>query len=172
LSPGAAVGADRSKHRAGNLWKEQAMSSSRNDEVARILEALASLPGGHDVDVLARRFSRCDPSGAWKPYGEWHWSVQLTGPAPEGPAIPEDADDIVLTFCGMPPARQRHSEISSRLTMLMSCGCLDRHWEFRADFGGPPHGETQCDGAAAEGGTGGGYRLTIFQNLAGGMGQD
>jgi hypothetical protein len=148
-------------HRAMGLHKEQAMSSSRIDEVTRILEALAAIPGGRELAVLARRFSRCDPSGAWTSYGEWHWSMELTGPPPAGPPIPEDADDIVLTLRGAPPARQAPSEISGRLSMLMSRD-LDDHWEFRADFNDA--GDRRDDAT--------GYRLTVFQNFAGGMGRD
>jgi hypothetical protein len=124
------------------------------DEVTRVLEALAEIPGGRDVEVLARRFPRRDPAGGWAPYEEWRWALALSGLPPHGPPIPDDAEDIVVTLHGAAAGPQQPPSLNGRFGALIGSELLD-HWEVR----------TEAQVATGREHHVAAYRLTVFQNF-------
>lgn len=124
--------------------------NSLTQEVGRILQALATLPGGRDLDVFVRRFPRHDPASPWTTHEEQRWHLE-PAQMPATLPIPENAEEIVITLKGALTANHDKPELNHKLDELFGASCIGTEWEVRTAF-------TEPRDAAGD------YELTVFQN--------
>jgi hypothetical protein len=124
------------------------------DEVSRIVQVLASLPGSMAMNVISRKFPRLGPAEPGTTYQEETKSF-ASDSIPDGLRVPADVEEVVITLQGTLPQANARNELVNQLNEFFDTSEIAGGWDVRAKFSVQP-----TDGHA--------YELTIFKNPASG----
>lgn len=126
------------------------MSQTRMDELSRIVQALAALPGSSAMNVVSRTFPRFGPAETGTPYREETRSFTADS-IPEGLNVSADVEEIIITLEGTLPEAQAKDDLVERLNDLLGAPDMAGDWDLRARF-------THAQSAQQA------YELTVFRN--------
>lgn len=126
------------------------MSQTRSDEVSRIVQALATLPGSLAMNVVARKYPRFGPGEPGRGFQQQSRSFG-TDEVPEGLGLPADVEEVIITLKGTLPEPQAKDELVDQINEFFSDPDVAAYWDIRARFTQPNADYSQ-------------YELTIFRN--------
>jgi hypothetical protein len=101
---------------------------SLSDDVSRIIQRLADLPGSKQLSVHTRRYPRLGPAERGHGFEEHHWSMAADEDV-AALSIPADAEDVVVTWLGAPSEMQIDDHIAD--TVIPAAAGSAFEWEYR-----------------------------------------
>ena len=101
---------------------------TRGEEVATVLQALASFPGGCSLDVIARKFPNREPQN-FGGYEEEAFTFQ-TNDLPEVDFLPPDAEDVQIFLRGKTEDADKSATLEKIQDLFWNSG-LSSRWLFQ-----------------------------------------
>jgi hypothetical protein len=101
---------------------------TRGEELATVLQALASIPGGSSLDVIARKFPNRGPMD-FSGYEEEAFTFQ-TNELPEVDFLPRDTEDVQIFLHGKMDEGDKGAAIEQMQKLFWTSG-LSANWMFQ-----------------------------------------
>jgi len=109
-------------------------TETRSEEVTRIVQALAGLPGSSAVHVISKRFPHLGPAESGSMYEEKRRRFPADSIPTEGVAMPADVEEIIITLEGRLPGPEIEDELVQRVSSLLGETPGKHNWDMRARF--------------------------------------
>ena len=102
-------------------------------QVRQIMQGLASLPGGGNVDVISRKFPRVGPAEPGTPYQVSTQSFPVQE-IPAAPTLSQDTDEVIIRLSGTLDEPQKRDSLVDQLHALFGKPELRSKWDVRTSF--------------------------------------
>ena len=127
-------------------------NDTRSAQVQQIVEQLCTLPGGRNLDIVAKKWPRVGPAETGSAYQVVRRSYAVQQ-LPQSVSVPDDSEEIVIRLRGEVEPPQVKDALVEELYAFFAADEMREHWDLRTRF---EHAQD----------VGNAYELTVLSHLA------